>query len=612
MKKVALSITILIMVSCSSVQKIRQGDVVTKIIHYSGVPATSDTYFNNASSAIKYKNTILLTDTGNNLIRQIKDNKITTYVGNGKKENVNGRYTKASLNNPENIMMDRKKNIYVSVNFNQIQKIDSLGNVTHFAGKYSPGWIDGGVDGEREVASFKFISSLVRGRKEIIYVADGNKIRKISADGNVTTITGSNQSGDKTGKAEDALFYQISDIALNEQQDIYIVDQVNKKIKKLSEGLVTTFVPVGIINWPTSIAVNSKGQVFVFDDSTKILYMFNSNGKLINTLNKTILASQKYSFQVKMTVDDQDNIILPSVDFINMISPDFQITQIGEKNGSCRNGTIDKATFNIPYDGVFDTTGNLYAIEKGNYDIRKISKEGFVSTFSGNGEYGDKTGSAQNTSFINMVAIAMDSYGNLYVIDGDWKDVRIKKIDANGESSIFIDPKKENLENERWNDLVFDSENNLYVSDNVKNVIYKFDSLGNRIQFDLGIRLNAPAGLAIDKNDNLFICDSNNNRILKVSRSKKTTLIIPKGIRLDEPEHITIDNSGNLYVTDKNRTRIVKIDSNLKSEIFLAESTLGKNKTHNFSEYTNTLKIESFGDAIYVFDKYDNQIFKLK
>lgn len=125
-------------------------------------------------------------------------------------------------------MMDRKKNIYVSVNYNQIQKIDSLGNVTHFAGKHprekingtimltKPSqedfqeWIDGTMDEQRETASFRFISSLVQGRKNEIYVADGNKIRKINSDGNVITITGKNQSGDKIGKAEDALFYQIS------------------------------------------------------------------------------------------------------------------------------------------------------------------------------------------------------------------------------------------------------------------------------------------------------------------------------------------------------------------------------------------------------------------
>ncbi|MBA0882886.1 NHL repeat-containing protein [Flavobacterium undicola] len=632
-KKISVSIVILVIASCSSVKKNTQANTTnkinliekvsgnnikpsrsTQIINYSGIYGINDASFNVASSAINYKGSILLTDTNNNLIRQIKDNKITTYVGNGQKENIAGQYTKASLNNPENITVDSKKNIYVSVNYNQIKKIDNFGNVTHFAGKYSPGWIDGGVDSAKETASFKFISSLVVNKNDEIYVADKNKIRKIGLDGKVTTIAGGDQGGDKQGKALESLFNQISDIELNNEQELYIVDQVNGKIKKLgTDGLITTFIPKGIIKWPSSIAVSNKGFVLVFDSSDKILYVFDKQGKLIKTLKSNILASQDYSFQMKITVDEYDNVIIPSKDFINIINKDSQITKIGEKNGNCRNGIINEATFNYPYDGVFDTNGNLYVIEKGNRVIRKISEKGLVSTFSGNGKYGRTVGVAQNTSFINTEAVAIDSFGNLYVVDGDWKEVCVKKIDANGTSSVFIDPKSKNLEIGRWNDLVFDSQNNLYVSDNVKNKVFRFDSLGNIIEFNLSVKLNGPAGLAMDKNDNLFICDSNNNRIVKVSKDNKTEIIVANNyIFFDEPENITIDNLGNLYVTDRNRTRIIKMDLNLDSEIFLEESSLGKNKNHNFSEYTNTLKIEAFKNEIYVFDKYDNQISKLK
>lgn len=638
-KKTSLLIVIFIIASCSSIKNKNQADTTnqnvfiekasrnkkisireTQIIKFAGVSSTDDSYFNGASSIVNYKGTILVTDTGNNRIKQVKNNTIITYAGNGQKENIDGQYTNASLNNPENIAIDSKNNIYVSVNYNQILKIDPLGNVMHFAGKYYRGTIDGeaGVDGQKEVASFKFISSLIVDDNDEIYVADKNKIRKISLEGKVTTIAGSNQSGNQLGNAEKALFNQISDIAFNKEHGLYIVDQVNRKIKILNpDGLVTPFIPSGIVKWPTSIAVNSKGFLLVFDGEDKIVYTFDKHGKLINTLKNSVLASQEYPFQMKMTIDDNDNLIIPSKDFVNKINKDFQITQIGEKRGNCRNGIINEATFNIPYDGVFDATGTLYVIEKGNRDIRKISTDGVVSVFCGNGKYGNTVGTAENTRFINAEAIAIDNQGNLYVIDGDWKDVKIKKIDSNGVSSIFVVPKSENIEkerwSERWNDLVFDSKNNLYVSDNVKNVIHKFDSLGNVVEFSFSQTLDAPAGLTIDKNDNLFICDSKNNRIVKVSNTNTTEIITPNNnIDLDEPENITCDNIGNLYVTDKNRTRMIKIDINLNAEIFLQESSLGKNKNHNLSEYTNTLKIESFGDAIYVFDKYDNQIFKLK
>lgn len=632
LQKISIPILIFVIASCSSGKKntITNNDnklksigkvesvstkpiKPTQIVNYSGISGIKDTYFNNASSAINYNGTILLTDTGNNLIRQIKDNQISTFAANGQKENIAGQYTKASLNNPENIIVDSKNNIYVSTDYDQILKIDTQGNVSHFAGKYSKSGYDIAVDGQKETAMFKFISALVVDKNDEIYVADKNKIRKIGFDGKVTTVIGKDISGDQQGKADEALFNQISDIALNNENELFIVDQVNRKIKKLGvDGLITTFIPNGIIKWPSSIALTSKGYVLVFDSSDKILYAFDKQGRLRKSLKSDGLSSQDFSFHVKITVDENDNIIIPSKDFVNIIDKDAQIIQIGEDNGNRRNGIINKATFSYPYDGVFDTSGNLYVIDKGNLVIRKISADGIVSTFSGNGKYGNKVGMPQNTSFTNAEAISIDNLGNLYIIDGDFKNVQIKKIDVNGQSSIYIDPKRKNLDYKRWNDLVFDSENNLYVSDNYANKIFKFDAAGKEIQFNLSVALNGPAGLTVDKNDNLFICDSNTNRILKVSKNNDVKLIAPRGIILDEPENITIDASGNIYVTDRKRTRIIKIDQNLDAEIFLEDSSLGKNKNHNLSEYTNTLKIESFKDDIYVFDKYDNQIFKLK
>jgi len=222
-------------------------------------------------------------------------------------------------------------------------------------------------------------------------------------------------------------------------------------------------------------------------------------------------------------------------------------------------------------------------------------------------------GKPLNTSFEYPQAITIDNNDNLYVINGDWKTVTITKIDTNGNSSVFLNPAEKNLIYDRFCDLVFDSKNNLYISDSAKNKIHKFDSQGNILDFDLLETLKEPAGLSIDNKDNLLICDSYNNRIIKVLENDKTQIIIPNNeITFNEPENITLDKLGNIYVTDCNRTRIIKIDKNLNSSIFLNQSTLGKNKDHNLSEYQNTLKIEALENDIYAFDKYDNLIIKLK
>ncbi|WP_418264486.1 NHL repeat-containing protein [Flavobacterium faecale] len=620
-KKIITSLTVLTLLGCSStkpdnLKPKKEPNKTANITVYSGVLRTNDTCFDWASSAVRSGNKILVADTENNLIRKIENNKITTYVGNGIKENKDGQGVNASLNRPENIVIDSKKNLYVSVNYNQIYQIDSLGNAELFSGRRYRGSIDGiaGQDGEIHLVSYRFISGLAITPNNEIFVADKNSIRKIDLKGTVTTIAGNQDQGDEIGKAEDARFHQISDIALNKLQELYIVDQVNRKVKKLSQdGTVSTFIPKGIIKWPASITVNSKGIVIVFDSEVKQLLEFDQQGKLLKTIKDQLLISQDFSFQVKLKTDEKDNIILTSKDFVNCIDKNSKITQYGLKNGTSRNGDIKTASYKLPFDGVFDKNGNLFVLDKGNNLIRKISKEGLVTTFCGNGSYGKTVGKPHFTSFEYPESIAIDNANNLYVINGDWKDVKIIKIDTNGHSSIFINPKQKRIDYERLQDLAIDSKNNLYITDSKKNTIHKFDAQGNKIELDIPITFNELAGITIDNEDNLFLCDSRNNRIVKVFGNNKAQIITTNnGITLNEPENITIDKYGNLYVTDHNRTRIIKIDKNLNSSIFVHEYTIGQNKDNNFSEYNNSLKIKAFEDAIYVFDKYDNRILKLQ
>lgn len=619
-KKIIASVAVLTLFGCSTSklenQLIKKEPIKTANISvYSGVLRTNDTCFDWASSAVKDGNKILVADTGSNLIRKIENNKISTYVGNGQNENRDGQGLAASISNPENIVVDSKKNVYVSVNYNQIYQIDSLGNAALFSGRRYRGSIDGiaSQDGEIHQVSYQFISGLAIAPNNEIFVADKNKIRKIDLIGTVTTIAGNEDSGDEIGNPLEARFNQISDIALNKQHELYIIDQVNRKVKKIgTDGTVSTFIPKGILRWPAAITINSKGIVIIFDAEVKKILEFDQKGNLLKTIEDNLLLSQDYSFHVKIKVDEEDSIILTSKSFVNFINKDFKITQFGIKNGTSRNGDIKTATFKGPFDGVFDKNGNLFVIDKENYLIRKISKEGLVTTFCGNGRYGNTVGKSAFTSFKYPIAIAIDNTDNLYVIDGDWKDVRITKIDSNGHSSEFINPAQKELVYGRLYDLALDSKNNLYITDSEKNIIHKFDHDGNKMEFDLPIIFNKLAGLTIDNEDNLLVCDSKNNRIVKVFKNNKTQVITTNnGIELNEPENITIDKSGNLYVTDNNRTRIIKIDINLNSVIFVKEFKLGNNKDHNLSQYKNTLKIEAFKDAIYVFDKYDNQILKL-
>jgi len=634
MKKGIIIVLLVIITGCSSSKKLsgtkdipstkdassRKDNPKASVNVYSGIKPVDDIYFNYPSSVIEYNGSLLITDSNNNLIRRIRDDQIENFVGNGTQNDIDGKYIDASLNKPNSIVTDSKNNIYVVTNYRQISKIDSLGNVTMFAGKYYRGSIDGPADAEidspKETAFFPHISALRIDEDDNIYVACGHLIRKISSNGNVTTITGKNKKGDKIGSADQAMFSQISDIVINDKGELLIVDQVNKKIKKLStNGEVSTLIDKGIVKWPTSININKENEILVFDSNSKKLYYFNQSGKVLNIIIDPILKKERFHYKVKIYISKNDEVIIPSRDFINTLNSKGVISQIGTPKGTHQNGNLKKATYYIPYDGVFDKEGNLFVLDKGNILIRKISKSGEVSHVSGNGHHGVTNGKPNLSKFKKLNAITIDNMGYLYVLDGDFKNATIRKIDkVTGNTSTILNNEKKPFKWERPSDIVCDSKNNLFISDIKANVVYKIDSLGNIKTYlsNSDIKLKLPHGLHIDKKDNLFICDSQNNRIIKVSKNKEISIIQPKGIRLREPENITTDDFGNIYVTDSNRTRLVQIDTELNGKICIRESTLGKNKNRKLSEYYNTLKIESFKNSIYLFDKYDHQIIEFK
>lgn len=621
MKKTAL-LLVFIIGGCFSNKNSAQTSTPkeTKISIYSGVKSQDDTFLNYPASVLKInKKLLLIADTQNNLIRQIKNNKISNFAGNGRDENIDGKYQAASFQNPESMIKDSKKNIYVSVGYHQIRKIDSQGNVSMFAGKRYRGTIDGPADGEvdspKAGAYFALIFSLRIDKKDVIYVASEHLIRKIATNGMVTTIAGHNEPGDKIGKAKKSFFEQISDIALNKKGDIFVVDQGNRKIKVIkNQRVVSEFIPSGVIYWPTAIAINSKQEVIVFDYAKKKLYKFDSRGKLLSVFSHEKLDNENFYYHVKITIDEKDNIIIPSQNYIFTITPNNKITQIGEKGGTHRDGTFDRATYKIPCDGVFDKEGNLFVLDSGNFLIRKISKNGLVSTFAGSGEYGSRDGKKTESQFEYPNAIAIDNKGRLFVLDNDWKDSKIRVIDLEGNTTTFIDTKRDAIKWDRPTDLVCDSNNNLLISDSRNNTVYIVTPQGIVTEYfdSKDIKLNSPEGLAIDKNDNLFICDSYNNRIVKISKNKSISFIIPNnGVFFDEPENVEIDDLGNIYVTDKKRTRIIKISDEKNAEIYLKEDILGRKKDRNLSHYHNTLKMGIFNNEVYVFDKYENQIIKL-
>lgn len=274
----------------NAIRKITPAGVVTTLAgnHTAG-------FVNGKGAAASFNNPIGLTidisgnlyvaDFNNNVIRKITpDGTVSTFAGTGAIGFDDGAANVATFNGPDGIVIDHAGNLFVSDNHNIIRKILQDGSVSTFAGKVintPPGFANGtGPD-----ANFSLPGGLAVDANNNIYVADyqNNMIRKITPNAVVTTLTGTLDKGSANGAALTATFSHPMGVAVDVAGNIYVADNGNNLIRKISStGEVSTVAGTGAVGGNDGknedatfrdmhgIAVNASGVIFVADGYSKI------------------------------------------------------------------------------------------------------------------------------------------------------------------------------------------------------------------------------------------------------------------------------------------------------------------------------------------------------
>jgi hypothetical protein len=198
-------------------------------------------------------------------------------------------------------------------------------------------------------------------------------------------------------------------------------------------------------------------------------------------------------------------------------------------------GAVLSAKFKAPFDIAVDGDGTLYITDLGNHRIRKIAA-GQVSTFAGSGIEGIINGNGVSAQFEDPYLIAADAAGNLYSLDDG--DLRIRKISHTANVSVytgtetpgFLDgPLTAALFQANEGGIAADAQGNVYIADTFNGRIRKISSLGQVVTiagsettgFRNGraetARFNYPGGITIDKNGNLYVVDMGNLCIRKIT-----------------------------------------------------------------------------------------------
>lgn len=201
-------------------------------------------FFGPQGIAIDSDGIIYVADTDNHVIRKVtRQGAVTTLAGQPNKfGSADGIGSAAQFFAPSAIAVDKSGNVYVAELGNYaIRKITPAGAVTTLAG--SPA-LPGSLDGAGAAARFADIGSIAVNEAGVLFVADvtNRAIRRVSPEGNVTTIAGAMRSTgsiDATGMA--ARFSSPGQLAIDATDSVYVVDTNNATIRKiLPSGVVTT------------------------------------------------------------------------------------------------------------------------------------------------------------------------------------------------------------------------------------------------------------------------------------------------------------------------------------------------------------------------------------
>jgi sugar lactone lactonase YvrE len=574
------------------------------------------------SVAVDSAGNIYVADTDNATIRKVTSaGGVTTLAGNaGSFGSADGTGSAARFAYTGGVAVDSSGNVYVADTYNStIRKITSTGVVTTLAGTAGS---NGSADGSGSAARFFYPQGVAVDISGNLYVADtyNNTIRKITSAGVVTTLAGTAGSTgmtDATGSA--ARFDLPQGVAVDGSGNVYVADTYNHAIRKIAgSGVVTTFAGTAGSNgsvdgtgsaarftYPGGVAVDSSGNVYVADSSNHVIRRITSAG-VVTTLagsagfngsaDGTGSAAQ-FFYPGGVTVDTSGNVYVADTHSctIRRVTSGGTVTTLAGKVGA---GAIDAtgsaARFNFPESVAVDASGNAYVADSYNQTIRKISSSGAVITLAGlAGNIGSADGNGSAARFNFPQGVTVDGSGNVYV--ADTYNHTIRKItsagvvttlagsagstgsaDGSGSAARFFYP----------DGLAADGSGNVYVADLYNHTIRKITSAGavTTVAGSAGLsgstdgtgaaaRFYFPEGVAVDGSGTLYVADTYNNTIRKITSGGVVTTLaglagsvgsidgVGNTARFNDPIGVAVDSLGNVYVADVNNDSIRMITS---------------------------------------------------
>ncbi len=500
--------------------------------------------------------TAYVADSSSHTIRRISaSGAVSLFAGKpGQMGSADGTGIDASFNRPVGLTLDGGGNLYVADQQNHtIRRITPAGVVSTIAG--SPGQ-QGAADGNGAAARFQRPQGIAVDGTGNVFVADtGNHtIRTIASDGSVSTLAGSpGNPGNLDGVGAAARFDDPGALGLDDSGLLYVADLDNLSIRTVTgAGVVGTLEvdgPVGETDrTPFGIAVAGDGTVYLADTAGSTLRIISNEGSM------SILAGSPSQSGYTDGPGEEARITAPGAIAIGpgghlwvagshvvwTVTPEGWVTTLGgspPSRGSI-GGTGSDARFSRPIAITSDGTGNLFVADTINHTVRRITSGGEVLVLAGTVSVrGSADGTGGAASFDHPSGIAVDGGGNVFVADRFTHTIRKistvgevttlagladtqGRTDGNGASARFRTPRG----------VALDAAGNLYVADSGNHSIRKITGSGTVTTFAGGnpspghtdgtgsaARFRDPAGIAATAAGILFVADTGNHTIRKIT-----------------------------------------------------------------------------------------------
>lgn len=522
---------------------------------------------------------LYIADTGNDVVRKVTGGLIiNTVAGNGARwySGDGGLAVSASLNSPEQVAVDGVGNLYIADAGNhRIRKVSGLlgvGIITTYAG--NGGWGYSGDGGLAANASLYYPSGVALDGVGNLYIADwGNhRIRKVAPSGlTITTVAGNGTAGysGDGGPATAAALVNPAGVALDSAGTLSVTDAIGDRVRSVSPaGVITTVAGTGSccysgdggpataasMYYPSELAVDGAGNLYIADAWNDRVRKVSPAGVITTAAGSKVAGfagdggpatGASLNNPMDVAVDGAGNLYIADLgnNRIRKIRSDGVITTVagnGTAGYSGDGGPAMAASLNNPRGLAVDGAGNLFIADLANNRIRKVSPDGVITTVAGIGAagYSGDGGLATAARLDFPFDVTVDGGGNLYI--ADTYNLRVRKVDTagvittvagNGSYPASGDGGPATAASLSAASVDVDAAGNLYIADNYNNRIRKVDTAGiittvagdgvNRYAGDGGpataASLANPMGVALDAAGNLYIADTDNHMIRKVS-----------------------------------------------------------------------------------------------